>query len=232
MATKVKGIFKGLRYISQIFDEKEPEMQIGYPTDVKHVAHIGWDGPSADSPSWMREYKSTQEDSSGTLDSFGEAKLSFEDKKPSGPEIQEPLLRNIRSSSNGSPGISPRWSLDAQKSSRHHSLMDSSDSPTPSPSPSSTTRHTRRLRNLNHGHDSPSQDSPPVPKYSRRRKSKGSSGSSGGSIRSSRSKGQNSLPDIPFSDTVFGPGSGHDVKNNESNLNSVLEEKEEGGVHM
>ena len=110
--------------------------------------------------------------------------------------------------------------------------MDSSDSPTPSPSPSSTTRHTRRLRNLNHGHDSPLQDSPPVPKYSRRRKSKGSSGSSGGSIRSSRSKGQNSLPDIPFSDTVFGPGSGHDVKNNESNLISVLEEKEEGGGHM
>lgn len=209
----------------------------------------------------MREYKSTQEDSSGTLDSFGEATLSFEglllllksfiqykdltlnvallvatfiDKKPSGPEIQEPLLGNIRSSSNGSPGISPRWSLDAQKSSRHHSLMDSLDSPTPSPSPSpsSTTRHTRRLRNLNHGHDSPSQDSPPVPKYSRRRKSKGSSGSSGGSIRSSRSKGQNSLPDIPFSDTVFGPASGHDVKNNESNLISVLEEKEEGGGHM
>lgn len=207
----------------------------------------------------MREYKSTQEDSSGTLDSFGEVKLSFEglllllksyisykdftlnvallvatfiDKKPSGPEIQEPLLRNIRSSSTGSPGISPRWSLDAQKSSRHHSLMDSSDSPTPSPSPSGTTRHTRRPRNLNHGHDSPSQDSPPVPKYSRRRKSKGSSGSSGGSIRSSRSKGQNSLPDIPFSDTVFGPGSGHDMKNNESNLNSVLEEKEEGGGHM
>ena len=26
----------------------------------------------------MREYKSTQEDSSGTLDSFGESKLSFE----------------------------------------------------------------------------------------------------------------------------------------------------------
>ena len=84
----MKGLLRGLRYISQIFgmevlslmvlvhqtnswqnkqsymmcsflgvidrnfncvadnDEKEPEMQIGYPTDVKHVAHIGWDGPS------------------------------------------------------------------------------------------------------------------------------------------------------------------------------------------
>lgn len=32
---------------------KEPEMQIGLPTDVKHVAHIGWDGPSAADPSWV-----------------------------------------------------------------------------------------------------------------------------------------------------------------------------------
>jgi len=28
-------------------DGKEPEMQIGFPTDVKHVAHIGWDGPGS-----------------------------------------------------------------------------------------------------------------------------------------------------------------------------------------
>ncbi|XP_022157528.1 CRIB domain-containing protein RIC6-like [Momordica charantia] len=32
-------------------------MQIGLPTDVKHVAHIGWDGPSINSPSWMNEFK-------------------------------------------------------------------------------------------------------------------------------------------------------------------------------
>uniref|UniRef100_A0A7N0TBZ8 CRIB domain-containing protein n=1 Tax=Kalanchoe fedtschenkoi TaxID=63787 RepID=A0A7N0TBZ8_KALFE len=56
MATKMKGLLKGLRYISQIFDEeKEQEMQIGFPTDVKHVAHIGWDGPAMNSPSWIIE---------------------------------------------------------------------------------------------------------------------------------------------------------------------------------
>lgn len=33
--------------------EKEPEMQIGYPTDVKHVAHIGCDGPLVSSPAWV-----------------------------------------------------------------------------------------------------------------------------------------------------------------------------------
>ncbi|KAK8694024.1 hypothetical protein V6N13_071588 [Hibiscus sabdariffa] len=59
---KMKGLLKGLRYISEIFEnEKEPEMQIGLPTDVKHVAHIGWDGPSAvkSAPSWMNEFKSS-----------------------------------------------------------------------------------------------------------------------------------------------------------------------------
>ncbi|KAF7119269.1 hypothetical protein RHSIM_Rhsim13G0157100 [Rhododendron simsii] len=35
---------------------KEREMEIGYPTDVKHVAHIGWDGPSGSAPSWMNEF--------------------------------------------------------------------------------------------------------------------------------------------------------------------------------
>ncbi|CAH8329025.1 unnamed protein product [Eruca vesicaria subsp. sativa] len=56
----MKGFLKGLRYIARIFeDEKEPEIQIGNPTDVKHVAHIGWEGPSATTPSWMHEYKST-----------------------------------------------------------------------------------------------------------------------------------------------------------------------------
>ncbi|KAL6527704.1 CRIB domain-containing protein ric7 [Orobanche minor] len=53
--SKMKGLLKGLRYISQIFayEGKELEMQIGHPTDVKHVAHIGWDGPTVDSPSWV-----------------------------------------------------------------------------------------------------------------------------------------------------------------------------------
>jgi P21-Rho-binding domain len=35
-------------------DSKEPEMQIGYPTDVKHVAHIGWDNQASNNgPSWV-----------------------------------------------------------------------------------------------------------------------------------------------------------------------------------
>lgn len=38
-------------------EEKEKDIQIGFPTDVKHVAHIGWDGPSTDNnPSWVKNY--------------------------------------------------------------------------------------------------------------------------------------------------------------------------------
>lgn len=85
MGTKIKGVFKGFKFISQIFGKpplsacyrnrinrvlfvhqdyefwfgffvivmKERELEIGYPTDVKHVAHIGWDGSSGSAPSWV-----------------------------------------------------------------------------------------------------------------------------------------------------------------------------------
>ena len=65
---KMKGLLKGLRLISQIFDsnEKQPEIEIGNPTDVKHVAHIGSDGPIENSPSWMNKFKSVPGLSSST----------------------------------------------------------------------------------------------------------------------------------------------------------------------
>uniref|UniRef100_A0A7N0TQT8 CRIB domain-containing protein n=1 Tax=Kalanchoe fedtschenkoi TaxID=63787 RepID=A0A7N0TQT8_KALFE len=72
MGSKIKGIYKGFKYISQMFAVKERELEIGYPTDVKHVAHIGWDGPSGTAPSWMNEIKFSAEFSSTSLGSFGE----------------------------------------------------------------------------------------------------------------------------------------------------------------
>ncbi|KAK2363850.1 CRIB domain-containing protein RIC7 [Trifolium repens] len=70
---KMKGLLKGLRIISQIFEEKEQEIEIGNPTDVKHVAHIGWDGPTDNNPSWMNEFKSTPGlSSSGPLNMNGD----------------------------------------------------------------------------------------------------------------------------------------------------------------
>ncbi|XP_062196735.1 CRIB domain-containing protein RIC10-like [Phragmites australis] len=66
MAYKMKGVFKGLKVISQIFVVKEHQMEIGYPTNVKHVAHIGWDSPtgSAASPIWMNDMKGSPDFSS------------------------------------------------------------------------------------------------------------------------------------------------------------------------
>ncbi|CAJ1822830.1 unnamed protein product [Sphenostylis stenocarpa] len=51
-------LFKGFKNFSQFFVEKdeyeevEMDMEIGCPTDVQHVTHIGWDGiaTSADHP--------------------------------------------------------------------------------------------------------------------------------------------------------------------------------------
>ncbi|KAF3779979.1 CRIB domain-containing protein [Nymphaea thermarum] len=73
MATKMKGFFKGIKYIQQIFVYKDHEMEIGYPTDVRHVAHVGWDGSSMSTPSWMNEYKTAPEFSSTSLANFGKS---------------------------------------------------------------------------------------------------------------------------------------------------------------
>ncbi|KAJ4982272.1 hypothetical protein NE237_033109 [Protea cynaroides] len=72
MSTKMKGIYKGFKCISHLFVVKEQrEMEIGYPTDVKHVAHIGWDDQSANPPGWMNEFKSPSDFSAMSLGSLG-----------------------------------------------------------------------------------------------------------------------------------------------------------------
>nr|XP_034591095.1 CRIB domain-containing protein RIC5-like isoform X2 [Setaria viridis]XP_034591096.1 CRIB domain-containing protein RIC5-like isoform X2 [Setaria viridis] len=51
MAISMKGIFRGLKIIAQIFMQREHEIEIGYPTDVRHVSHVGF-GASGSCPSW------------------------------------------------------------------------------------------------------------------------------------------------------------------------------------
>ncbi|KAL6629875.1 hypothetical protein ACP70R_029640 [Stipagrostis hirtigluma subsp. patula] len=75
MAIKMKGIFKGLKIFSQMFVHKEHEMEIGYPTDVKHVAHIGL-GTNDTSPSWMNEFKITEDLSAGSLSTAGQSRTT------------------------------------------------------------------------------------------------------------------------------------------------------------
>ncbi|XP_047309130.1 CRIB domain-containing protein RIC10-like [Impatiens glandulifera] len=67
MAGKIKGIYKSFKYITQIFVVKEREMEIGYPTDVKHLAHIGSNGSSGNAPSWMNEFKTTSQFSATSI---------------------------------------------------------------------------------------------------------------------------------------------------------------------
>ncbi|XP_050213880.1 CRIB domain-containing protein RIC10-like [Mercurialis annua] len=114
MATKIKGIYKGFKFISQIFVVKERELEIGFPTDVKHVAHIGWDGNSGTAPSWMNEFKTPPDFSSTTFansrDSNSLTNFSpwssqdFDLSSGSGP-MSTTSLDNLITSSNDPPNI-------------------------------------------------------------------------------------------------------------------------------
>lgn len=74
MAIKMKGIFKGLKIISQLFAlHKEHEMEIGYPTDVRHVSHIGL-GTTDTCPSWMSEFRELEELSAGSMSSVAQSR--------------------------------------------------------------------------------------------------------------------------------------------------------------
>ncbi|XP_066378373.1 CRIB domain-containing protein RIC10-like [Miscanthus floridulus] len=65
MAIAMKGIFRGLKIIAQIFTvQREHEIEIGYPTDVRHVSHVGL-GASDSCPSWMNEFRGGEEVTAG-----------------------------------------------------------------------------------------------------------------------------------------------------------------------
>ncbi|KAL4558651.1 hypothetical protein LXL04_036852 [Taraxacum kok-saghyz] len=82
MGTKVKGLVKGIKSLSlRIFDDKEEEeeeeeeeIQIGQPTDVKHLAHIGSDAGVEESPSWMKGFDPPKDSQSGSLEVMGHRK--------------------------------------------------------------------------------------------------------------------------------------------------------------
>ncbi|KAA3480877.1 CRIB domain-containing protein RIC5-like [Gossypium australe] len=147
----MKGLLRGLKYISQIFeDEKEPEMQIGNPTDVKHVAHIGMDGPSANKPSWPPP--------AGNQDSL----------PPTSNEKQKKSRRK-QSASIGSPGGgSPKVSEKKARRQRTSNL-----------SMESTNRDSSSRERRNRRATEPSSQVvlPDIPKKSRQKKPKESCGS-------------------------------------------------------
>eukprot|EP00249_Psilotum_nudum_P019402 c27234_g2_i1 orf=291-1355(-) len=69
---RLKVVLKGVASLTQIFGFRGHELEIGYPTDVKHVAHIGWDGPSVTGPGWMDELRPAPDFSVAPLCDFGQ----------------------------------------------------------------------------------------------------------------------------------------------------------------
>ncbi|XP_016486484.2 CRIB domain-containing protein RIC6-like [Nicotiana tabacum] len=205
MATKVKGLLKALG-ISQIFEgEKEAEMQIGLPTDVKHVAHIGWDGPSVESPSWMKEFKEPGK--------FHTAPLGPPLDPNDHPDIKyvsEDANQKYKNANSSLPDDQPEVS----KTSRRHSSSETGSGSTSSPKKESKSRSSRRhtkessdgSRSSRHsrpgsgggGSDSPARDLPDIPKKTRRKKSKEDGGVGSGSSRTSKSKATTSSSTAPM----------------------------------
>ncbi|KAJ8466412.1 hypothetical protein OPV22_028964 [Ensete ventricosum] len=185
MGTKMKkGMLKPLRYISQIFDNKEPEMQIGFPTDVKHVAHIGWDGPSVGSPSWMKDYHSAPLSSSfgedGTesppSNSWGSQEFSRGGGIEDSPARQSPAPSRLSAASAEPSPDSPDFAPASTKP--RHSRRHQSDGSLPSDSASrdsadgSRRGRKPRKKDATGSSDSPAQDMPAIPKQSHRRKNR------------------------------------------------------------
>ncbi|XP_072980815.1 CRIB domain-containing protein RIC6-like [Typha angustifolia] len=184
-------------------------MQIGYPTDVKHVAHIGWDGPSVNNaqPAWMNEFRSATLSASLSGDG-GDVAVRINGEgggsDPVARDLQErkPSRTSRRNSSSGSPNAeSPNRerehsSRGIRQSRRHVSAgTESLDSP----EGSRRSRTSRSVAGSVGSPDSLLQDGPALPRQSRRRKPKGFSSASviagGGSSRSSRSRALASVSD-------------------------------------
>ncbi|KAL9661943.1 hypothetical protein QQ045_026771 [Rhodiola kirilowii] len=212
MGTKMKGLIKGFRYISQIFEEdKEPEMQIGLPTDVKHVAHIGWDGPSVNSPSWMTNFKSDPDFASSGLTLPEDA---TRDLPPIKPPSEDSSGRRSRRASESAPRELP----DLPKATRRHTSSNGGTIDT-TVREKSEKRHSRRHQSgdeskesssgqsrLGISQASPGRKLPDIPKKSRRKKTI-KDPSVGGSTRSS-SKANAASSSCGYASPYSDPGTG------------------------
>uniref|UniRef100_A0A0D9WYC3 CRIB domain-containing protein n=1 Tax=Leersia perrieri TaxID=77586 RepID=A0A0D9WYC3_9ORYZ len=205
MSTKMKkGILRPFRYISNMMDGKEAqEMQIGFPTDVKHVAHIGWDGPSvptnnAGAPSWMKDYHSAPLDSASFRSERGGSAASnpwaSQEIVIDGGSLGDTSFRETRSEAGSidiTAGDSPP-SPNTRRSRRHRSRgsaatssMDCTGTEEKKDKAKKSSRGKNRKKDKSDksaadgggdgGAATTCQDLPAVPKKSNRRKNKGSS---------------------------------------------------------
>ena len=174
MATTMKGLLKGLRYITQIFEdeEKEEEMQIGFPTDVKHVAHIGSDGPAANTPSWMNDFKPQENENAQVVSRGNSNKYNPQEMNQRGAGLKELLPPTPN---NEKPKHKHR-----RKTGSRHGSMDSSSS---DQEPSVRRRRSGGTKDTE-GMIPPDGSAPP--RKAKPRKQKGSIGGEGSVRRSSK----------------------------------------------
>ncbi|XP_019188372.1 PREDICTED: CRIB domain-containing protein RIC10-like [Ipomoea nil] len=169
MSTKVKGLFRGFKYISSIFEEeKDAEIQIGFPTDVKHVAHIGWDGPSAqENPSWMKDFK-VQSAPLGSTPGSGDPNTNTET-----PAIKwaSEDKKSRKSKGAGTGGETPELPKSSRRQSSSSSASDNPESPKAAASKPRQRRHHSKDGSGSDVTKSP-EDVPHLPKKTRRKKSK------------------------------------------------------------
>ncbi|MCL7032881.1 hypothetical protein MKW94_003428 [Papaver nudicaule] len=224
----MKGILKGIRYITQIFEndsyheEEEEEMQIGNPTDVQHVAHIGVEGPATASPSWMNDKKSEAPESASktALKKKGEAKsktksssqdLSQADKtsiQDLPDQVSKPS-RNRRHSNSVTLNSSETQELSSEvpkKSSRRGHSLDLTEQ-----KKSSTTK-----KGKDHANSSNEiLDTPSIPKSSRKKKLKESPSTVGVASSRDRRKGSKDSNSLSTSN-IHLPGPASEANKNNS----------------
>ncbi|KAJ7978261.1 CRIB domain containing protein [Quillaja saponaria] len=95
ISTGFHRLLKGFKNISQFFADKEDleelemDMEIGCPTDVEHVTHIGWDGSTTANPVRGWDNLMTPELLSLSSVPFKQYELSMAPKAGETPLIRE-----------------------------------------------------------------------------------------------------------------------------------------------
>ncbi|KAG7546659.1 CRIB domain [Arabidopsis suecica] len=140
MAMKMKGIYKSFKSISLMFGSKERDLEIGHPTEVKHVAHIGWEGSSGSAPAWMSDFKAGAEFLSPRASSFSHARHldSFFTTSDSTDFDQGSTQLNISDRIRDVPPIPVGLSKIHTKSKNRRKKPSSTSSPRSRPSPKSS----------------------------------------------------------------------------------------------
>ncbi|KAK8661568.1 hypothetical protein V6N13_091166 [Hibiscus sabdariffa] len=152
-------------------------MQIGNPTDVKHVAHIGMSGPSVSKPSWSIQMNGFNSE----IPSFTPSDGNQLQLLPPPPGSQDSLPssgneKQKKGRSKQSVGSNP--SAGPQKASEKNTMRQR----TPAESPNrDSTSHERKQPDSSHGTESSSQE-PEIPKKYRQKKTKRSCSESEGSL--------------------------------------------------